>query len=246
MWTRLRLRVAALVRRTRFERDLADELAFHVQTRAEEWERRGLSPPAARRRARTELGSAERIEEEVRDVRLGGWLEVLRQDLHYGFRGLRAHRGITAIGRGGRRSAHVPSPCVAARRRALLRNARRPIVRGRTFTEHDFAGGGAEDAREAETPVVINQTAERRVFAAGSAVGSCLWADDDGRSFVVVGVVPDVRPGLLNMTSNTPVATAFAPISVARLGSASIHGLTVLVRGMSEHSTMSEALPARL
>ena len=57
MWTRLRLGFAALVRRTRFESDLADELAFHVEARAEEWERRGLSPPAARRRARIELGS---------------------------------------------------------------------------------------------------------------------------------------------------------------------------------------------
>ena len=98
MWTRLRLRFAALVRRTRFERDLADELAFHVQARAEEWERRGLSPSAARRRALIELGSTERIKEEVRDVRLGRWLEVLRQDLRYGFRVLRAHPGITAIG----------------------------------------------------------------------------------------------------------------------------------------------------
>ncbi len=98
MWTRLRLTFAALVGRTRFERELADELAFHVQARAEEWERRGLSPSAARRRARIELGSAERIKEEVRDVRLGRWLEVLRQDLRYGFRVLRAHPGITAIG----------------------------------------------------------------------------------------------------------------------------------------------------
>ena len=31
-------------------------------------------------------------------MRIGGWLEVLRQDLHYGFRVLRAHPGITAIG----------------------------------------------------------------------------------------------------------------------------------------------------
>ncbi len=98
MWTHLRLRFAALVRRTRFERELADELAFHIQARAEEWERRGLSPSAARRRARIELGSSERIKEEVRDVRLGRWLEVLRQDLRYGFRVLRAHPGITAIG----------------------------------------------------------------------------------------------------------------------------------------------------
>ena len=101
-----------------------------------------------------------------------------------------------------------------------------PIVRGRTFTEHDFAGGGAEDVRESETPVVINQTAEQRIFGAGSAVGSRLWADDDGRSYVVIGVVPDIRPGLLNMTPNTPVATAFAPIPVARFGSASIQGTT--------------------
>ena len=113
------------------------------------------------------------------------------------------------------------------------------IVRGRTFTEHDFADGGAVDARESETRVVINQTAEHRIFGAGSAVGSRLWADDDGRSYVVVGVVPDVRPGLLNMTPNTPVATAFAPIPVSRFGSASIQGTTVLVRGMSERSPMA-------
>ena len=91
MWTYLCLRFAALFRRTRFEHDLADELAFHVESRTEEWERRGLPPSAARRRALIELGSAERIKEEVRDVRLGRWLEVLRQDLHYGFRVLRAH-----------------------------------------------------------------------------------------------------------------------------------------------------------
>ena len=49
MWTRLRLGLTALLGRTRFERALADELAFHVQARAEEWERRGLSrlPPGA-------------------------------------------------------------------------------------------------------------------------------------------------------------------------------------------------------
>ena len=98
MWTRLRLGLAALLGRTRFERALADELAFHVQARAEEWERRGLSPSAARRRALIELGSPERIKEEVRDVRIGRWLQVLLQDLDYGFRVLRAHPGITAIG----------------------------------------------------------------------------------------------------------------------------------------------------
>lgn len=88
MWTHLRLRFAALFRRTRFEHDLADELAFHVQARADELERRGLSSAAARRRALIEFGNAERIKEEVRDVRVGRWLEVLRQDLHYATRRL--------------------------------------------------------------------------------------------------------------------------------------------------------------
>ena len=114
-----------------------------------------------------------------------------------------------------------------------------PIVRGRTFTEHDFPGCGAEHARESETPVVINQTAEQRIFGAGSAVGRGLWADDDGRGCVVVGAVPDVRPGLLNMTPNTPVATAFAPVPVARFRSAWIQGTTVLLRVMSERSAMA-------
>ena len=98
MWIRLRLWFAALVRRRRFERELADELAFHVRARAEEWERRGLSPAAARRRARVELGSVERIKEEVRHIRLGAWTELLRQDLRYGFRVLRAHPGIATVG----------------------------------------------------------------------------------------------------------------------------------------------------
>ena len=49
----------------------------------------------------------------------------------------------------------------------------------------------------------------------------------------MVGVVPDVRPGLLNMTPNTPVATAFAPIPVTRFRSASVQGTTVRVRGKS-------------
>ena len=98
MWTRLRLWFAARSRRTRFEHQLDDELAFHMQSRAEEWERRGLSAAAARRRARIEFGNVERIKEETRDVRLGVWLELLRQDLRYGFRVLRSHPGMTAVG----------------------------------------------------------------------------------------------------------------------------------------------------
>ena len=111
-----------------------------------------------------------------------------------------------------------------------------PLVRGRTFTERDFTGGGAEDTHEPETPVVINQTAEQRFFRAGTVVGRRLWADHAGRSYVVVGVVPDVMPSLLTAG---PMATAFVPIPVARFRSASIQGTTVLVRGTSDRGAMA-------
>ena len=110
-----------------------------------------------------------------------------------------------------------------------------PLLRGRTFTERDFTGG-AEDARERETPVVINQTAEQRIFRGATAVGRRLLGEHDARSYLVVGVVPDVRPSLLTAS---PMATAFVPVPVARFRSASIQGTTVLVRGTSERGAMA-------
>ena len=98
MWVRLRFWLTAFVRRTRFERELADELAFHVRARAEEWERRGLSPGEARRRARVELGNVGRIKDDIREVRLGRWLAPIVQDLRYGWRTLRRYPGITTVG----------------------------------------------------------------------------------------------------------------------------------------------------
>ena len=98
MWVRLRFWLAALVRRTRFERELADELALHVRARADEWERRGLSPGAARRRARVELGNVERIKDDIREVRFGRWLAPIVQDLRYGCRMLRRYPGTTTVG----------------------------------------------------------------------------------------------------------------------------------------------------
>ena len=98
MWVRLRFWLAALVRRTRFEQEIADELAFHLRARTDEWVRRGLSPRAALRRARIELGNVDRIKDDLREVRFGGWLARLVQDLRYGCRTLRKRPGITAVG----------------------------------------------------------------------------------------------------------------------------------------------------
>ena len=82
--------------RSRFERDLDDELRFHVESRAAEWTRRGLTPLEAARRARMELGSAEKYKEEARasfGLRL---LDELRGDTRYALRTFARNKSFTA------------------------------------------------------------------------------------------------------------------------------------------------------
>jgi predicted permease len=97
MWTRIRLWLASLLRRRRFDADLADELEFHLRTRAEHWEARGVAAPEARRRARLEFGSVNTVSAEVRDVRRGAWVEHVVRDVRYGLRALRRHPGFSAM-----------------------------------------------------------------------------------------------------------------------------------------------------
>jgi hypothetical protein len=63
------------------ERDLLDELLFHVEARARDLEAQGHSPASAAARARTELGDPAKWREEAREARRLGWLDALTGDL---------------------------------------------------------------------------------------------------------------------------------------------------------------------
>jgi putative ABC transport system permease protein len=84
-------------RRRRFERDLDDELKYHVECRIEDNLRAGMPPEEARRQALLSFGGLDQTKEECRDGRPLAWLETVAQDLRYGLRALRANPGFTLI-----------------------------------------------------------------------------------------------------------------------------------------------------
>ena len=92
----IRFRLRALFRRERMERELDDELRFHIERDADEHARAGLGRDEALRRARMALGGIDRTKEETRDARGVMLLETLLQDLRYAVRGMRARPAFTA------------------------------------------------------------------------------------------------------------------------------------------------------
>jgi hypothetical protein len=90
-------RLLALVRRNRLERDLDDELSFHLSMREAEQQRPGLSPTQAPNTVRRQFGNVLRIKEQSRDAWLFAWFESVLQDVQFALRGLRRAPGFTAV-----------------------------------------------------------------------------------------------------------------------------------------------------
>lgn len=96
LWADLRYRMRALVHRSDVERELDQELAFHVTQATAKYLALGLTPPEARRRALLEFGSVDNAKEESRDRRGTALLETTLGDLRYAIRSLLMHPGFTA------------------------------------------------------------------------------------------------------------------------------------------------------
>jgi predicted permease len=88
----------ALVRRRREERQMDDEMQFHLEMEARRlMTDKGLSEKEARYAAQRAFGGVERHKDAVRDERGTSWIEDVAQDARFGIRTLRRRPGFTAI-----------------------------------------------------------------------------------------------------------------------------------------------------
>src|ERR671928_1631149 len=97
MWLRgLYRRVAALLRSESIHEEIDEEMRFHIDMRAEENVRAGMSPAEARREAERRFGGLTRMKERGYEVRGGRWLENFWRDCRYGARSLRRTPAFTS------------------------------------------------------------------------------------------------------------------------------------------------------
>ena len=85
----LKLRVRALIGRRRVERELDQELAFHIERETLKQIANGLTPANARTRARARFGSRALAADQCRDARGTSFVEDALRDIFYAFRGFR-------------------------------------------------------------------------------------------------------------------------------------------------------------
>ena len=90
-------RLTALVRPNRLQRDLDDELLFHVEARTRDNIASGMPPDEARLAALRLFGNRTLMAERMRDADVNLWIDAGLRNLRYAARVLRRNPAFTAV-----------------------------------------------------------------------------------------------------------------------------------------------------
>jgi putative ABC transport system permease protein len=90
-------RLRGVFGRSRIERQMEDELRFHLEMQIQDNLRLGMSPEEARYNATRRFGGVESMKEEYRDRRGFAAFETLIRDVSYAVRALRKNPGFTGV-----------------------------------------------------------------------------------------------------------------------------------------------------
>ena len=94
---KIRLRLRSLLRRNTVERELEDELRFHLDQLVEENIAAGMAPDRARQSAMLAIGGMTQFQEQCRDMRRVNFFDDLIRDLRYAGRSVRRSPGFAVL-----------------------------------------------------------------------------------------------------------------------------------------------------
>jgi putative ABC transport system permease protein len=97
MLNKLKTALRALLRSSQAERELDEELRYHIEQQTEQNIRMGMNPDEAGFAARKAFGGVQQVKERSLDARGLRWLEEIWLDLRYGARMLAKNSGFTVV-----------------------------------------------------------------------------------------------------------------------------------------------------